>query len=1568
MKRICLGLFCLIAARVLATSGVWTGGAGNGLWSQTQNWQDDAVPYLSGDIATLGVSGGAVTVDTTGVTLAQLIFPLANFVLSGNGLTFDSTGSIVANSGTQVVQNAIQLMGNTTFRAASGGKVLEISGALSGSSNITVYGGVVKLTGQSTYSGALIHKTGTVEVASMSALGAGAPTFGEGLFRYTGPSATMPGYTLQPNSAGWATAFYIAQSSTVVTVTGKVNGGTAAFIKDGPGALHYTYIGTHTLNANHVNNRETGAVTYDADGIAWTNSFAAFTIKQGNVRFSGAGQTNYLRSTSAFIGGWEDYSPNMTIENGAYAQFDSGYLTIGRGTGTKTSPQSPSVYVKNGGYLLLEGFVLANANGKPNYLCYPYLLIDSATVRVRSDCFLGENGDCTSRVDVVNGSLFQSDRLAANRALSFPASTGNSRTEITVATNSMVRTYLIEAKKGGVLNVLSGSVLEVDATTTNAAIYGLANDSMNGTVNVDNSSIRQRSPFITASWFMNLPRFYVGSGGVTLDVTNQAVFYPTAQAAAGSSGGTIRKAGPGQLYLSSSTKVPISVEQGTLTLFGAKGKEQVPSGSITAQSATTVELVSPNAGSTIALPERVRLTATSSLFDPTTWSYQGGAMPIGGGILQVTSDLIGGVGASFYKQKVNVSTPWTVGFTYAAKSASTTLADGLSFIIQNDVRGFNAMGDSANLLGYASTTTTQVKNSVAVGLDIYRNLILFGTNGVWVSTNVVPTLVANRRADLRVQAAYDGNGTLNVSIIQTNQPSLRYSIPVDIAGQVGGSYAYLGFAGGTGGSKAQQMISGLVFDNGELLRPKACQYGGTKTLGSSESLAVTLDNLATTQSGYALEKLSFADGATLSVNALAQQPALGSISPTMGNTNLWYLSTNAYWRPEGGIANSTPTNSRSGYSTTTNKYYVGGSWVTRFTFDRGISSGSPADVIAFVLHNRGLTDPGYGASESLSIMCRYYDGNRRDTQLRLYNGTTLVPTSPMTNTAPVDISKGAPVDFTITYNHLAQSMKVDMVQALSNSVGGSFSYTFTNVNVVSALVNNRSLAQIGFVGQVGGQWTENIIRDLTFTPTNPSLSLDNSQPAYFAINQYQGSGVLKKQGRVDLALRGDFDRAPSNVTIRLDEGALRIQRVNNEPLAALREMGEWITRTNTAVLDNGDLLACPANNDTYGGVTSARRIRIKEAFTINFTFLFGSRSSSDPADAFAMYFHNDPSGVFVGNGTTAGAGFNNVQRSVGLNWYFYQGNAIGDRDTIRWGSNGNWNSYGINLPYDPSNPCQPYAPKAISRNAVTDVQVKYDPIAKTFAMSMSTNGIPLVLNTNGTLVATNVLQLAQTIPEYVQDDYAYLVFNGGTGGLNGDMLVRNFRITYDAPIVDATERLVVNGIEIPAAVERTITFDTATVNTKNLMNSLVVGNGATVTLKSAVGGQLRAATAQLDGAATFALDTGTTLALDAVTGGSAVIQKGGGTLHYGGYADTVNVQGGTFALASPSLSTDVEVSMATTNSATLALNFTGLQLAKTLICNGVEMPGGKYTQANTSWISGAGALLVKIPGSVLIIR
>ena len=1568
MKQICLGLFCFVAVQVLATSGVWTGSAGDGLWSQTQNWQDGSVPYQSGDTATLGGSGGAINVDMAGVTLSQLIFPFADFSLSGNTLTLDSAASVTANSGTQVVQNAIQLLGNTTFRAASGGKVLEIAGALSGSNNITVYGGVVKLTGQSTYSGALIHKTGTVEVASMSALGAGAPTFGEGLFRYTGPSATMPGYTLQPNSAGWATAFYIAQSSTVVTVTGKVNGGTASFIKDGPGSLNYTYVGTHTLNANHVNSREAGPLTYDADGIAWTNNFGAFTVRQGNVRFSGAGQSNYLRSSSAWIGEWADYSPNMTVEDGAYAQFDGGYLTIGRGTGTKTSPQSPSVYVKNGGYVLLEGFVLANANSKPNYLCYPYLLVDNGTVRVRGDCFLGENGDCTSRVDVVNGGLFQSDRLNARRGISFPESTGNSRTEVTIATNSMLRTYLIEAKKGGVLNVFSGSVLEVDSTSTNAAIYGPTNDYMSGTVNVDNGILRQRTPFNTASWFMNLPRFYVGSGGVTLDVTNQAVFYPAAQALPGSTGATIHKTGPGQLYISSSTKLPISVEQGSLALFGAKGKEQVSTSTITAQNTTSVELLSPNAGSSANLPDSVRLTATTALFDPTAWSYQGGAMPLGAGILQVTSDLIGGVGASFYKQKVKVSSPWTMWFNYAAKSTSTSLADGLSLIIQNDARGFNAMGDGANYLGYASAATVQVQNSVAIGLDIYNSRILFGTNGVWVSTNVVPTLVANRRADLRIQATYDGNGTLNLAIVQTNQASLKYVIPVDIAGQVGGSYAYLGFAGGTGGSKSQQMISGLVFDNGEFVSPTSCQYGGTKTLGASGSLAVTLDNLATSQSGYALEKLSYADGATLSVNALAQQQVSGSISPTMSNTNLWYLSTNAYWRPEGGIANSTPANSRSGYSTTTNKYYVGGSWVTRFTFDRGISSGSPADVIAFVLHNRGLTDPNYSGTEALSVMCRYYEGYRRDTQLRLYKAGTLVPTSPMTNTAPVDISKGAPIDFTITYNHLAQSIKVDMVQALSNSVGGSFSYTFTNINVVSALGYNRSLAQIGFVGQVGGAWTENIIRDLTFTPTSPSLSLDNSQPAYFAINQYQGSGVLKKQGGVDLALLGDFDRAPSNLTVRLDEGALRLQRVNNESFASFRNMGEWITRTNTAVLDNGDLLACPASNDSYGGVTSAHRIRIKEPFTINFTFLFGAKSSDNPADSFAMYFHNDPNGVFVGNGTTMGAGFYTVQRSVGLNWYFYQGNNGGDRDTIRWGTNGSWNNYGVNLPYDPANPCQPYAPKAISRYVATDVQVKYDPDAKTFAMSMSTNGIPLVFNTNDTLVATNVLQLAQTIPEYVQDDYAYLVFNGGTGGLNGDMLIRNFRIAYDAPVADTAERLALKGIEIPAAAERDIIFDTTTVNTKHLVDTFTLGDAATVTLKSTVGGQLRAATAQLDGTATFALDTGTALVLDAVTGGFAVEQKGSGTLYYGGYAKTLNVRGGTLVLSSPSLSTDVELTMATTNSAKLALNFTGLQLAKTLICNGVDMPGGKYTQENTSWITGTGTLLVKIPGSVLIIR
>ncbi|MCL1922078.1 MAG: hypothetical protein FWG50_13580, partial [Kiritimatiellaeota bacterium] len=1484
-----------------------------------------------------------------GLTLGGVSLDGAGFTLAGGLLTFDPLGMVSVLGGGHALDMPLALTAGAVLEVAPG-QSLDVGGGISGEGGLTVFGGVVRLGGVNTFSGALAHKTGTVEVASVDALGAGAPSFGVGTFRYTGASAEMPGYAVDPVTPGYALIFDVVDPGTTLTVTGAVvDGVNAPLIKTGEGTLVFGYDGNQTLNGAHAVGGESALFEYSEDGVLAPTNYPAFGIERGTVVIGGTGRTTDVYASSAFIGVRTLASPTFIIDGGMN-RLNNGYFTIGRGTGTTASPQQPSMYVRNGSYVDIpgSGFVMANRNGQSDFYCEPYLSVDSgSTLRVANNCFINEDGSVASLVDITNGSTFQSDTCEAARGLELPRSGGT--VTMTIDAASTGRAFFASVRDGGQLRVTDKSAFEYDMT-----VSGFVTSTHRGLAYFDDAVLRQRSPSYQASWFMNLTNLQVGAGGLTVDVPGQrAVLSPVPVQAPDEAAGTVTKTGAGELSMPSLPLLPLHVQEGALSLYRSRAQTQVPppSGALTFAQDAGLALSGANAAQGLALPPSVTLAAFRPHGHHSSWRFAGSALPFADGAFQLGygSSVNNGhsankSGAAYLARRQDVSGAWAVSFDYTGNSVYSAMADGFAFVVQNDPRGVAAVGNVASSYGYAGGGAgVEVVNSFAVAFDVYNGLIRFGEDGEFVSSAVFRP-GTSIPFNLRIMVGYDGAGLVTAQVWSGGLLAVTLTREVDIPAQVGGAKAYVGFTGATGSTTGQHIIDNVQFDDGSgMLATPYCRYGGEVSLAGNESFEATLD-APPLQKGFGLDALTYAPGAAVAVRSPHGD---GPPVPSLLAQDRWSLRQEANWQPDGGLALSRAEQNARGYANSLDRFAVTGSWKARMKFSRGESSGAPADCFAMKLHNRGPNDEGAYANNALSVYWRYFEGDRRDTQLRVYtNGVSYIPLSGgLTNTVPLDMAAGDPVWMDLAYDAVAHTLTVAMDQPLANGVGGVFTNVFEDVDIAAILGGVTTVAQIGFAGEVGGQWTENIVSDFTFTPEDAWGG--QAGTGYLAFNEYNGSGVLRKQGNADIGLLGDVDRMAPGTAFRLEEGGLRLLRVSDEPFGGNRDRSEWVAMPNTGLWPSGELLACPSDNNTFGVITSARRVRVTEPFTARFTFLFGEGSSGNPADAFSMFFHNDPRGPFAGEGVTGNAGFATVQKSAGLRWYFYQGNGDGHKDTFTTGYNGWWDAPARRLLY---------APNVITGSTVTDIEVKYDPSDLSVVMTLSHDGTVMDVLTNHFVAA---------IADYVDDDYAYLAFGGGTGGERGYMLIRDLALTYDAPPADTPERLMCASVEIPADAERTITLDTSVPDAPFLIGGLTLEDGAALRLRSAKpGDQLRFADTTLGSTARFIPEAGATLALDGVDGG-LIIQQGQGILKLGGTCDELRLESGTVALAAPTLTRSTDLHVAT--GATLNLGFTGKQYIHTLTVDGIAKKGGAYNRNNAPWVTGDGTLVVTFPASGTLI-
>ena len=154
--------------------------------------------------------------------------------------------------------------------------------------------------------------------------------------------------------------------------------------------------------------------------------------------------------------------------------------------------------------------------------------------------------------------------------------------------------------------------------------------------------------------------------------------------------------------------------------------------------------------------------------------------------------------SSFYDYPLYIGA-FTASFTY--QDVNQGGADGVAFVMQNDLRGPAALGGGGGSLGLSGITP-----SAALTFNLYANSsggmgVSFGTNGAQgLPYHSASPVALNSGDPINVSVSYDGSV---VSVVLTDavaQASFTTTIAGNLPAILGADTAYVGFTGGDGGT------------------------------------------------------------------------------------------------------------------------------------------------------------------------------------------------------------------------------------------------------------------------------------------------------------------------------------------------------------------------------------------------------------------------------------------------------------------------------------------------------------------------------------------------------------------------------------------------------------------------------------------------------------------------------------------------------------------------------------------------------------------------------------------------
>ncbi len=569
---------------------------------------------------------------------------------------------------------------------------------------------------------------------------------------------------------------------------------------------------------------------------------------------------------------------------------------------------------------------------------------------------------------------------------------------------------------------------------------------------------------------------------------------------------------------------------GSTPVPGSNGTTIPAGGSFTLTSSATVTAIASASGYNNSLFATAAYNVVSSV-PPASFSFGGGftgetgltlngTAMIVGNRLRLTNGVVDEAGSAFFSTPVNVQS-FTNTFTFQLTNAN---ADGFTFTIQG--ANANALGPGGGGLGYGASLpggALGIPTSVAVKFDIFSDAGE-GNDSTGIYTNgASPTVPAVEMSSsgvnlhsgdtFQVQMSYNGtNLAMTITDTTTGGTFSTTFTNINIPATVGGNTAYVGFTGSTGGLTATQDILSWSYTSGttsgQVATPQISPAAGSYVSSVAVTITDTTPGATITYTTDGSTPVPGSHGTAITSGGsftLTSSATVTAIASASGDTNS-SLATAAY------TISSPPINFSSGFSAETTLTLNGSAKINgtrlRLTDGGASEAGSAffstpvnvqsftntftfqltsanADGFTFTIQGVGPTalgtaggNLGYtGIPTSVAVKFDLFSnsGEGSDSTGLYTNGATpMVPAVDMSSSG-VNLHSGDTFQVQMSYNGTNLAMTIT-----DTSTGGTFSTTFTNINIPATVGGNT--AYVGFTGGTGGLTATQDILTWSYTP------------------------------------------------------------------------------------------------------------------------------------------------------------------------------------------------------------------------------------------------------------------------------------------------------------------------------------------------------------------------------------------------------------------------------------------------------------------------------------------------------
>jgi hypothetical protein len=562
---------------------------------------------------------------------------------------------------------------------------------------------------------------------------------------------------------------------------------------------------------------------------------------------------------------------------------------------------------------------------------------------------------------------------------------------------------------------------------------------------------------------------------------------------------------------------------GTQPATSAGGSTLQYTGAITVASTKTIKALATASGQTTSATASATYTINSggggiafgSGFTAGSMVLNGNSS-ISGTSLTITPNTAFLAGSAWFPTAVNIQS-FTNDFSFQLTAGSLT-ADGFTWALQGNNTA--ALGGSGDNLGYVPTA-----KSVAVKFDLYDNngegpsstgLYLDGASPTTPASDMAASGIDLHSGHVfQVHMMYDGANLAMTITDATTAASFTKTWAVDIPGAVGGSTAFAGFTGGTGGYSALQKILTWTMSGGAItptvatptFSPVSGNYPSTQsvTISTTTSGATIYytTNGTTPTTGSTLYGGPVSVAATTTLKALAvksgsNNSAVATATYTIGaappviNYASGFTSSNLFFNGSAALSGTrlqltdvtqNSVNSSAWFNTKVN--------VQKFTTDFTFQQTQPVgDGMTFAIQNAGSTalggpggGLGYGSDTvgnpgmptSVAIKFDLYDNNGEGpNSTGLYTGGASPTTPAVTLGGGVDLHSGNIFSVHIVYDGTTLTMTITDTTNTANTFTKSWA-----VNIPTAVGANT--AYVGFTGGTGGATAKQQVATWTYT-------------------------------------------------------------------------------------------------------------------------------------------------------------------------------------------------------------------------------------------------------------------------------------------------------------------------------------------------------------------------------------------------------------------------------------------------------------------------------------------------------